>query len=452
MKNENFIVDKGFYHVLGPSPALRPAHDDGKSWDSLLLESCDIMKDGFTYYWFFHGHNEDRFGKGYQIGVATASSPLGPWTKFEGNPIVGYGEDGTWDSESVDCACVLKAAHYDDMEGTGRGQYYMFYCGVGKDEDEHDRGLRHVGVAMAEHPLGPWTKYEGNPIIRDFGYLGGVEKIDGKLYMFNQFPIGLTDQGNYTTAEAFDPYGPWKKSDEPVIRAGDWGAWDDGGFSEARFRYSDGVYHCFYGGTKTPKIESIGYAYSFDGKNYHKYSGNPVVSVSKVPEAQGFAEVATYIESPYVYIYHTYRTLADCDNDDDRWLGEDLGIQVLSTDPHFKLTMPALILDSLSADTAVEERTSIPLGFEHASTLALTVKATFDAKSDKDLILHLRSSYDGTIYDTEDLDTAVLTGNGTGEVVKTFNFKPKVLFLRVVAENAGSGEIRGLDIRATVGN
>ena len=452
MGNENFITDKGFYHVLGPSPALRPAHDDGKSWDSLLLESCDIMKDGFTYYWFFHGHNEDRFGKGYQVGIATAPSPLGPWKKYVGNPVLAYGAKGEWDSESVDCVCILKTSHYDLKGGTGSGNYFLFYCGAGKEKPEDDHGLRHVGVATANHPLGPWKRYEGNPIIKDFGYLGGVEKIDGKFYMFCQYPIGQTDQGNYTTAEAVDPLGPWEKSDEPVIRAGDWGAWDDGGFSEARFRYSDGVYHCFYGGTKTPKIESIGYAYSFDGKKYYKYSGNPVVTVSKVPEAQGFAEVATYIEHPYVYIYHTYRTLADCNNKDQRWHGEDLGIQVLTTDANFKVTMPALILDDLGSDTEIETRTSIPLGFEHASTLALTVRATFGADATKGLKLHLRSSYDGTTYDTTDLFTAEMTPNGAGESIQTFTFKPKVLFLKVVAENLDAGDIKGLDIRATVGN
>jgi len=31
-------------------------------------------------------------------------------------------------------------------------------------------------------------------------------------------------------------------------------AWDDGGYSEAGVRYNDGVFHWFYGGTKTLKL------------------------------------------------------------------------------------------------------------------------------------------------------------------------------------------------------
>lgn len=66
-------------------------------------------------------------------------------------------------------------------------------------------------------------------------------------------------------------------------------------------RYNDGVFHWFYGGTKTLKLESIGYAYSFDGYNWTKYSGNPGIPLSRIPDASGFAEVKHLIEPPFIY-------------------------------------------------------------------------------------------------------------------------------------------------------
>jgi len=89
--------------------------------------------------------------------------------------------------------------------------------------------------------------------LEDFGYLGGVVKANGKFYMFVQHPVAVTDQGPFRVATAERPEGPWTKFEgNPILTPGDWGAWDDGGYSEARVRYHEGVFHWFYGGTKTP--------------------------------------------------------------------------------------------------------------------------------------------------------------------------------------------------------
>ena len=254
---KNILAERGFIHVMGPSPAIVPGDKD--AWDGWILENCDIFKDDFTYYWFYHARGtEELYPKGYRVGVATAPTPLGPWTKYEGNPILDYGADGSWDDESVDCVCIMKEGRANLR--AGEGAYYMWYSAGGPTG-------RHIGLATASSPLGPWTKHKGNPVIEDFGYLGSVAKVDGKFYMFAQYPVnGETDQGPFCVATADQPEGPWTKYDRnPILVPGDWGAWDDGGYSEAGVRYNDGVFHWFYGGTKTLKLESIGYAYSFDG-------------------------------------------------------------------------------------------------------------------------------------------------------------------------------------------
>ena len=139
-------------------------------------------------------------------------------------------------------------------------------------------------------------------------YPGSVTKIGDTFYMFVQSPVSVQDQGPFCIATASKPEGPWKKyKGNPVLTPGDWGAWDDGGYSEACARSHEGVFHCVYGGTKAPKIESLGYAYSFDAIDWHKYQANPGVTLSRVPDASGFAEVHCYVEGPYIYVFHTLR-------------------------------------------------------------------------------------------------------------------------------------------------
>lgn len=123
------------------------------------------------------------------------------------------------------------------------------------------------------------------------------------------------------------PLEPWKIYEKnPILEYGCPGSWDDGGFSEARVRHHKGVLHCFYGGTKTPKLESIGYVYSFDGYNFTKYSENPIISPDQVSDATSFAEVHSLIEPPFVYLYHTLRYISKNPQDWDKWDTEDLAI------------------------------------------------------------------------------------------------------------------------------
>ena len=251
-QDKNIFAEKGLIHILGPSPAISPSADKS-AVDSWMLESCDVLKDLDTYYWYYHARSQDqkRWPRGYRICVATAPTPLGPWKKYEKNPVLDQGPEGSWDDGSVDGAVVMKEGAYNLKSGTEK--YYMWYSAGGPTG-------RHIGLATATNPLGPWMKYEGNPVVKDFGYLGGVVKVNGKFYMFVEHPIGRgTDQGPFKIAIADRPEGPWTKSEgNPVMTPGDWGAWDDGGYSEARVRYHEGIFHWLYGGTKNPKLESIG--------------------------------------------------------------------------------------------------------------------------------------------------------------------------------------------------
>ncbi|MFC1739834.1 hypothetical protein ACFL1G_12425, partial [Planctomycetota bacterium] len=449
---KNIFAERPLIHILGPSPAIVPSAERS-AVDSRILESCDVLKDtNGTWYWYYHArsHDRERWPNGYRICVATAPDPLGPWKKYENNPVLDHGEEGEWDYRHTACAALLKEGAYDIRERDAT--YYMWYWAP-----------HAVGLATADNPLGPWKKYENNPIIDwdDEGgvYPGSVTKIDDTFYMFVQSPVSVQDQGPFCMATASKPEGPWTKHKwNPVMTPGDWGLWDDGGYSEACARYHEGVYHCIYGGTKASKVESLGYAWSFDGMEWHKYQANPVVPLSRIPDGSGFAEVHCFVEGAYIYVFHTLRyytgegTARGLGSFPD-WETEDLAVQVLTIDPHFNIDFPILYDISLDDGQSTRLAECLPIGLEAASTLALTTECTYDDDARAGLRLHVRASTDGVHCDTVDLYTVDIPVEVGETVKKTVEFKPSVKFAKVIVENLDrSEEVDSITVTATVGN
>jgi len=204
----DFVENGTFIHILGPNPLIRVGEEG--AWDDRILEASNVLKDGDTYYFYYHAQGQRPEQQGYRLGVATAESPLGPFKRFGDKPIIDLGSEGSWDSENVACAALLKE---------GENNYYIWYWASG--------GGGNVGLATASNPLGPWKKYEGNPVLKNFGYVGGVVKVGEKYHMYNTHPVGSTspDQGPICLATADKPEGPWKKYEgNPVMSQGDWGA------------------------------------------------------------------------------------------------------------------------------------------------------------------------------------------------------------------------------------
>jgi len=424
-----------FIHIPGPNPILRP--DDEKAWDGGVIESCDVFKDGTTYFLFYHGTpaNEKRWPrKGYRTGVATAVAPLGPWQKHKGNPILDLGPKGSWEDCHVACATILKEEEK---------RYYLWYSGCA--QGQHPKWS--VGLATASSPLGPWTKYQGNPVLEDFGYVGGVVKVNRKYYLYSTHPIGATspDQGPMCLATADKPEGPWTKwQGNPVLPAGDWGAWDDGGYSEAKVLYHEGIFHWFYSGTKWSKRESIGYAYSFDGLHFTKYSGNPIGMRERNPDASAFSEVHALYEPPFVYAFHTLRYKSKP--------GEDLGVQIFATQTPFRLDMLVLSRETLGPRMTTSLADSPPVCLSGVEQLALTAECAYGPKATSPIRVHVRSSYDGANYDTSDL-YSFDNDFKPGEVCrKTMGLETKVRFLKVLVENLDRGQgVSKVKITATLG-
>ncbi|MBM3474193.1 MAG: hypothetical protein FJX75_13070 [Armatimonadetes bacterium] len=422
-------------HIPGPNPILTPGAPG--DWDDGVIESCDVIKDHDTYYLYYHGTSAKT---GYQVGAATAPHPLGPWTKHGSCPVLPVGPPGSWDDRHVACACIVKE---------GVGSYSMVYSG----HADRDGGTWDVGLATADSPLGPWRKHDANPVLPHFGYVGGVVRMPDHWRLYTEHPIGSTgdDCGPIALATAPTLAGPWTPYEgNPVLAPGGWGDWDDGGFSEAKVLRRGDLFHIFYGGAKLhPRRilsqESIGYAWSEDGLQFAKHPLNPVAPREANPDAAAFAEVHAYFERPFVYLYHTLRY-------NSRPGAEDSGVQVLATSRPFRLSMPVLQVSVLPARGITELEDCRPISLARVTACALSVECAYEAAAQAGLRVHVRGSVDGLRYDTENLRTFDLPCTPGQTVRATLDFEPRVMFAKVVVENLdGSQPARGLRVDATLG-
>lgn len=429
------IENTQFIQIPGPNPIITPGPDG--SWDEGVIEASDAFRDVGTYYFYYHGTG----AKGYQLGVASAPGPLGPFTKHGDKPILELGPEGSWESVHVACAMVLKE---------GPEEYYMWYSGMGTS------GTWDIGLATAKHPLGPWKKHENNPVLKDFGYMGGVLKIDGKYRLYVAHPIShLGYKGDYSPlalAMGEKPEGPFVKYwDNPLMEQGKFGDWDDGGISEAEVLYHNGMYHMFYGGTELfgPRLEHVGYAYSKDGINFVKHSKNPIVSRFENPNAAAFAEVHAIMEPPFIYLYHTLRPEHE-DGMDYPW-NETLGVQVLATQRPFSLEMPVINLDTLKAGQTTSLDDSTPLCLGNINDISITAECTYSKNAKKPIRIHIVSSPDGMKYDTTDLFTFDNDFKPGKTARKTFYLDKKVRYIKVTVENTDqSHSVSDVNITASL--
>ena len=152
-------------HPLGPYEfrdiSLPPRGQD--HWDGMMTHNPTIHRFGNQYFLYYTGtrgdtelQEEEKFWdhrNNQRIGVAVASSPEGPWMRFD-TPLI----DVSVDPEASD---ALLTTNPSVAERPGGG-YLMVYKAAAIDTSEENLAGPVVHrVAFAEHPDGPFTKQPG---------------------------------------------------------------------------------------------------------------------------------------------------------------------------------------------------------------------------------------------------------------------------------------------------
>lgn len=171
---------KGPYKVTGSVLKGR----GGNYWDAATIHNPTIHKKDGKYYLFYLG-NSDGTPDTQRIGLAVAESLYGPWKRVGDGPILDVSENKmAWDSYITTNPAFL--------EYSG-GRCLLYY----KAWDRYNDNLRKMGVAVSDNIEGPYTKYEGNPII-DYSEAGSQVE-DAYIFMENgKFHMIMRDFGVFS--------------------------------------------------------------------------------------------------------------------------------------------------------------------------------------------------------------------------------------------------------------
>ena len=133
------------------------------------------------------------------------------------NPILRSGGPGEWDEGVIEACNVFKDAH----------AYHLYYHGVPEDADRWGSGRYRLGVATADHPLGPWRKHGDGPAV-DVGPPGSWDSSDvacaavlkEQENTYYLWCSGLSEGGRWSIGLAMgdSPLGPWTKHEKnPIV-------------------------------------------------------------------------------------------------------------------------------------------------------------------------------------------------------------------------------------------
>lgn len=120
-------------------------------WRSVT--TADILFWEGKYYLYYQGFMQASGLRGDDcpVTVSYADSPDGPWTPHN-EIVIPNGKEGEWDQYSI----------HDPYPLVYKGKIYLYYK---SDFDEKPHLVRMQGLAMADNPLGPFTKHPLNPVI-----------------------------------------------------------------------------------------------------------------------------------------------------------------------------------------------------------------------------------------------------------------------------------------------
>jgi len=229
------------------NPILRTG--TGGSWDDNRLLNPYVIFNNNAYQMWYSASD----GNNYRIGYATSPDGV-TWTKYEGNPVIDLGAEGSWDDGVVADPCV----YFDGAT------YHMWYSGG-------NGSASRIGYASSADGIS-WTKYEGNPVldkgpVPDWDYrqvMAPDVLFDGMTY--HMWYTGTVESSgwHYRTGYATSGDGlTWTKyGDNPVLMPDD-GSWDSQWVGYVKVLWDDidsSKFKMWYGGGADDEVAKIGYA------------------------------------------------------------------------------------------------------------------------------------------------------------------------------------------------
>jgi beta-xylosidase len=197
-------------------------------FDSAEVIAPSVLYDNGVYYLYYESDDASQIGQ-RRVGVATSTSPIGPFTK--NGVVLDY--SGGWEGTIVGTPAIAKSSI--------NNKYYLFYHGYSSGSDR-------IGVAYSTSPTGPFTKEPNNPIL-DIGpsgswddnkvapssaYFDGAsntmivfyEGFDGVQVPIVHWRIGIAD-GSINPLDGRIKSLVRRTGANPIIDLGVSGSWDD---------------------------------------------------------------------------------------------------------------------------------------------------------------------------------------------------------------------------------
>jgi predicted GH43/DUF377 family glycosyl hydrolase len=156
------------------NPVMDIDTENQDKWDWLAVADPSVIKEGNVYKMWYTGASLNKDDKIIlQIGYATSTDGIN-WERYEGNPVLPLGKEGSWDAGSV-----MQPSVFFDGE-----KYIMLYAG----SDEPEEAFGSIGYAISNDGVN-WERLS-EPILTkgkanswdSYGLWGPTGMFDESIY------------------------------------------------------------------------------------------------------------------------------------------------------------------------------------------------------------------------------------------------------------------------------